>query len=112
MTRWLARSAACRRPTHCRNDIHIRCDSLLCRYCGVQEPDYEWLTDQIVQVANLCCQGRLVSVLEGGYNLQGGITSAFARSVAAHVRALCEENAQQWNAAEAAKERDAERQRR
>lgn len=30
----------------------------------------------------------MVSVLEGGYRIQGGIVSAFARSVAGHVRAL------------------------
>jgi acetoin utilization deacetylase AcuC-like enzyme len=38
-----------------------------------------------------------VSVLEGGYNLQGSIVSPFARSVAAHVRALGEEHSQQWD---------------
>ena len=42
----------------------------------------------IFKVANKCCQGRLVSVLEGGYRIQGGIVSAFGRSVAGHVRAL------------------------
>ncbi len=47
---------------------------------GVTEYDYEWLTGQIVEVANACCGGRLVSVLEGGYNLRGGpVGSAFAR---------------------------------
>ena len=46
------------------------------------------------QVANACCQGRLVSVLEGGYRIQGGPVSAFARSVAAHVHALAEPNFQ------------------
>lgn len=43
-----------------------------------------------VQVANRCCDGRVVSALEGGYRIQGKIISAFSRSVAAHVRALCE----------------------
>ena len=38
-----------------------------------------------------------MSVLEGGYNLQGSIVSPFARSVAAHVRALGEEHSQQWD---------------
>merc|ERR1719223_2581144 len=52
------------------------------------EDDYEWLTTQIVKVANSCCNGRVVSVLEGGYKIHGGIVSPFARSVAAHVRAL------------------------
>jgi hypothetical protein len=40
------------------------------------------------QVANTCCNGRIVSVLEGGYKIHGGIVSPFARSVASHVRAL------------------------
>lgn len=35
-----------------------------------------------------------MSVLEGGYNINGGIVSAFARSVAAHVRALAEPHSQ------------------
>jgi hypothetical protein len=52
------------------------------------EEDYEWLTEQIVKVANSCCNGRVVSALEGGYKIHGGIISPFARSVASHVRAL------------------------
>jgi len=44
-----------------------------------------------------CCGGRVVSVLEGGYNLQGDIVSPFARSVAAHVRAMGEAHAQKWD---------------
>ncbi len=39
----------------------------------------------------------MVSVLEGGYNLRGGLVSAFARSVAAHVRALADGNAHAWD---------------
>jgi len=41
-----------------------------------------------VKVANTCCNGRVVSALEGGYKIHGGIVSPFARSVASHVRAL------------------------
>lgn len=44
-----------------------------------------------------CCNGRIVSALEGGYRIQGGIVSAFSRSVAAHVRALSEEHRQCWD---------------
>jgi hypothetical protein len=29
--------------------------------------DYAWTTRQILQIADLCCQGRVVSILEGGY---------------------------------------------
>ena len=41
-----------------------------------------------MKVANTCCNGRIISVLEGGYKIHGGIVSPFARSVASHVRAL------------------------
>jgi hypothetical protein len=41
-----------------------------------------------------CCEGRVVSVLEGGYNINGGVVSAFARSVEAHVRGLAEPHLQ------------------
>ena len=47
------------------------------------EADYEWATAEVARVAATCCQGRLVSTLEGGYDL-----GALGRSAAAHVRAL------------------------
>lgn len=50
---------------------------------GMVESDYGWITDQIVTVAQRSAQGRIVSMLEGGYNL-----SALGRSVAAHIRSL------------------------
>ena len=50
---------------------------------GLVEDDYAWITRQLVGVAERHAQGRIVSCLEGGYNL-----SALARSVAAHLRAL------------------------
>lgn len=68
-------------------DAHKR-DSMNQGFIGMVEDDYEWLTQQIVKVANSCCQGKVVSVLEGGYKIHGGIISPFARSVAAHVRGL------------------------
>lgn len=54
---------------------------------GLVEEDYEWVTRHLVRIANTHCDGRVVSVLEGGYKIQGGLVSAFARSVASHVRA-------------------------
>ena len=66
-------------------DAHKK-DDMNQGYIGMVEDDYEWLTQQIVKVANVCCQGRVVSVLEGGYKVHGGLISPFARSVAAHVR--------------------------
>jgi len=50
---------------------------------GLVEADYIWMTEQLMTVADQHAQGRIVSALEGGYNL-----SALARSVVAHVRTL------------------------
>lgn len=47
------------------------------------EDDYAWITRQIAEVACVSAGGRMVSLLEGGYNL-----SALGRSVAAHIKAL------------------------
>ena len=47
------------------------------------EPDFAWATNEIAEIAARHAQGRLVSMLEGGYNL-----AALARSVGVHVRAL------------------------
>jgi acetoin utilization deacetylase AcuC-like enzyme len=52
---------------------------------GLVEDDYTWLTQQIRDIAARYAQGRIVSTLEGGYNL-----SALGRSVVAHVRALAD----------------------
>lgn len=50
---------------------------------GLVEADYAWMTERLMEVAGECAEGRVVSMLEGGYNL-----SALGRSVVAHVRAL------------------------
>ena len=50
---------------------------------GLVEADYEWVTKQLMAVANEHCQGRVISCLEGGY-----VLSPLARSVAAHVKVL------------------------
>ena len=47
--------------------------------------DFEWATQQLCDVADAHCQGRVVSCLEGGYDLD-----ALAESVAAHVAVLKE----------------------
>ena len=52
---------------------------------NLDDDDYDWLTRNILAVAADCCNGRVVSALEGGYNL-----SALASSVAVHVAALLE----------------------
>jgi len=50
---------------------------------GLVEADYAWITQRLMGVAQRHSQGRIVSCLEGGYNLR-----ALARSVAAHLRVL------------------------
>lgn len=55
---------------------------------GVNEFDYEWLTEQLQLCANQFAQGRLVSILEGGYNLNLGTLSPLVQSICSHVRAL------------------------
>jgi acetoin utilization deacetylase AcuC-like enzyme len=47
------------------------------------EADYTWVTKKLMEVADTSAKGRVVSLLEGGYDLQG-----LSRSVAAHVTAL------------------------
>jgi len=47
------------------------------------EADYAWITEKLVGLADRSAQGRIVSFLEGGYDL-----SALGRSVAAHIKAL------------------------
>jgi acetoin utilization deacetylase AcuC-like enzyme len=45
--------------------------------------DFAWATRELCKLAGACCGGRLVSTLEGGYDL-----AALAASCAAHVREL------------------------
>jgi acetoin utilization deacetylase AcuC-like enzyme len=52
--------------------------------------DFAWATERIAQVAAECCEGRVVSTLEGGYDLD-----ALATSVAAHLDVL-DTHARQW----------------
>jgi acetoin utilization deacetylase AcuC-like enzyme len=47
------------------------------------EADYTWVTKKLMEIADASAKGRIVSLLEGGYDLQG-----LSRSVAVHVTAL------------------------
>ena len=71
--------------------------------------DFDWLTKQLMHVADICCDGKIVSVLEGGYGKwnrdakKGGLISApvgaprrptidrdtLGRYATAHIAALC-----------------------
>ena len=44
----------------------------------MNEFDYQWLTENLQKIANKCSKGRLVSVLEGGYNTNIGPISPLA----------------------------------
>ncbi|GAB6053127.1 histone deacetylase family protein [Magnetospira thiophila] len=61
-------------------DAHAR-DPLA--YLRLQNEDFGWVTEGLLTIADELCDGRVVSVLEGGYDLVG-----LAGGVAAHVRAL------------------------
>ena len=50
---------------------------------NLSEGDYVWITQQVMALADDCAQGRIVSFLEGGYNLQ-----ALAGAAAAHIKTL------------------------
>lgn len=54
---------------------------------GYVEEDYAWATQQVLQLAGDVCDGRLVSVLEGGYDVRKE-TNALAKSVAAHISSI------------------------
>jgi acetoin utilization deacetylase AcuC-like enzyme len=49
----------------------------------LDESDYVWVTEQLLEAARQHAGGRVVATLEGGYDLP-----ALGRSAAAHVRAL------------------------
>ncbi len=53
----------------------------------LDEGDYIWITERIIDVAAKYCNGKIISSLEGGYNLE-----ALAKSTAAHVKALLYSN--------------------
>ncbi len=50
---------------------------------SLTEADFDWVTRELIAVAKASCGGRIVSLLEGGYDL-----SALAACVSAHVAAL------------------------
>jgi acetoin utilization deacetylase AcuC-like enzyme len=53
----------------------------------LEEPDYAWVTSRLLEAAQRHAKGRLVSILEGGYDIR-----ALAGSAAAHVEALMKTN--------------------
>lgn len=50
---------------------------------NLETEDFGWITAELLKIANECCNGKIVSVLEGGYNL-----AALSDSTEAHIKAL------------------------
>ena len=61
-------------------DAHVEDDMAMLR---LVDADYAWVTKEIKVLADKYAEGRIVSVLEGGYNL-----SALGRGVVAHIKVL------------------------
>jgi acetoin utilization deacetylase AcuC-like enzyme len=61
-------------------DAHIEDDM---SQVSLTEDDYRWVTDEIRTIANEYSEGRIISMLEGGYS-----PSALGRSVVAHINGL------------------------
>lgn len=61
-------------------DAHVR-DPLA--QLRLETEDFAWITKELLDIADDCCDGRVVSTLEGGYDLQ-----ALATSVAVHVYSM------------------------
>lgn len=53
---------------------------------SLEAEDFAWATRAVLEVARSCCAGKVVSSLEGGYDLEG-----LGRSAVAHIQALGEE---------------------
>ena len=72
----------------------------MCLQLDLTPADFEWATSQILTVASVCCPGKVVSVLEGGYgnyapdnskeSVSGWTVSRekLAENVSAHLSAL------------------------
>lgn len=54
----------------------------LANFCLVED-DYAWVTEQVIQITQASAHGRVISVLEGGYALDG-----LGLCVAAHLRGM------------------------
>jgi acetoin utilization deacetylase AcuC-like enzyme len=49
----------------------------------LDDDDFHWITRELVRIADETCEGRVVSILEGGYSMEG-----LSGGTRAHVRAL------------------------
>lgn len=64
---------------------------------SINEFDYSWLTRELIKIANVCCEGRIVSMLEGGYNTKGGgLYSPLGNSIYSHIYELSHDHNQKY----------------
>ena len=61
-------------------------ESINQHHMSLNEFDFAFITQQIQFVANKFSKGRVISVLEGGYNVSTGLISSFAQSTFTHAR--------------------------
>jgi acetoin utilization deacetylase AcuC-like enzyme len=62
-------------------------------FISISEFDYSWVTKELVKISNMCCEGRLISMLEGGYNTDGGgLFSPLGNSIYSHIYELSHGN--------------------
>jgi acetoin utilization deacetylase AcuC-like enzyme len=50
---------------------------------NLTDDDFAWITEELMKIADASCGGRVVSILEGGYSLEG-----LASGTAAHLRVM------------------------
>eukprot|EP00511_Aplanochytrium_stocchinoi_P007442 CAMPEP_0204832776 /NCGR_PEP_ID=MMETSP1346-20131115/14728_1 /ASSEMBLY_ACC=CAM_ASM_000771 /TAXON_ID=215587 /ORGANISM="Aplanochytrium stocchinoi, Strain GSBS06" /LENGTH=347 /DNA_ID=CAMNT_0051964811 /DNA_START=330 /DNA_END=1373 /DNA_ORIENTATION=- len=65
----------------------------------LESEDFYWATVEILKIAQIHCKGRVVSVLEGGYNL-----NAIASAAVQHIKALLTIDTQETSVEEAIKQ--------
>lgn len=64
-------------------------------FISISEFDYSWVTRELVKISNVCCDGRMISMLEGGYNTDGGgLFSPLGNSIYSHIYELSHGNNQ------------------
>jgi hypothetical protein len=54
--------------------------------------DFEFVTAQVMKVADVCCNGRVVSVLEGGYGAYNSISPQLPKPTRANTRGFKDKN--------------------
>lgn len=59
----------------------------------LQPEDFAWATTEIMKIADICCGGRLVSVLEGGYGEYAAVGKAAPAVVAPTTRGAARHSA-------------------